>query len=73
MDPGRMYIELCSHCSSMIPPIQEASAIRGHHPNLATLVQSSQSCVLCKMMQEIWVLKEVQRRFPEVMDLLPWM
>jgi hypothetical protein len=66
MEPGRVYLELCSHCSAMIPPKEEPSTGRAHHPNLAVLRQSGESCVMCKMMQSTWSLKGVQRRFPEI-------
>ena len=58
--------ELCSYCAGLIPPKEESSPSRAHHSNIGLLEQSSQSCLLCRVILGDWSLEKTQQDFPDI-------
>jgi hypothetical protein len=58
--------ELCSFCAALIPPKEESSPSRAHYPNIGLLEQSSQSCLICRVLLGDWSLKKTQQDFPDI-------
>jgi hypothetical protein len=58
--------ELCTFCAGLIPPKEEPSPSRDHHPSMGLIEQSSQNCSICKVLLADWSLEKTQRRFPDM-------
>jgi hypothetical protein len=58
--------EVCTFCAGLIPPKEEPSPSRAHHPSMGLIEQSSQTCSICKVLLADWSLEKTQRRFPDM-------
>lgn len=58
---------LCQHCSDLFPiESDSAQGAVAHHPTVGALIESAQHCLLCDKIREVWLLENLQQRFPDL-------